>query len=37
MNAETRAGELIEFGETDQICNHSRDERTEAYISGKFG
>jgi phosphate transport system ATP-binding protein len=37
MNADTRAGQLIEFGETDQIFNHPRDERTEAYISGKFG
>jgi phosphate transport system ATP-binding protein len=37
MNAETRSGQLIEFGETDQIFNHPRDERTQAYISGKFG
>jgi phosphate transport system ATP-binding protein len=37
MNSETRAGQLIEFGETDQIFNHPRDERTKAYISGKFG
>jgi phosphate transport system ATP-binding protein len=37
MNSETRAGQLIEFGETDQIFNHPRDERTEAYIAGKFG
>ena len=37
MNAETRAGQLVEFGETDQIFNHPRDERTAAYISGKFG
>jgi len=37
MNAETRAGQLIEFGETDQIFNHPRDQRTAAYISGKFG
>ncbi len=37
MNAETRAGQLIEFGETEQIFNRPRDERTEAYISGKFG
>jgi phosphate transport system ATP-binding protein len=37
MNAETRSGQLIEFGETDQIFNRPRDERTQAYISGKFG
>src|SRR6516164_4448128 len=34
MHAETRAGQLIEFGETDQIFNRPRDERTAAYISG---
>jgi phosphate transport system ATP-binding protein len=37
MNTETRAGRLVEVGETDQIFNHPRDERTAAYISGKFG
>jgi phosphate transport system ATP-binding protein len=37
MNAETRAGQLIEFGETHQIFNQPHDERTAAYISGKFG
>jgi phosphate transport system ATP-binding protein len=37
MDAETRSGQLIEFGETEQIFNKPRDPRTEAYISGKFG
>jgi len=37
MNSETRAGQLVEFGETDQIFNRPTDERTAAYISGKFG
>ncbi len=37
MQPETRAGQLIEFGETEQIFNRPRDERTRAYISGKFG
>lgn len=37
MNSETGAGQLLEFGETDQIFHHPRDERTAAYISGKFG
>jgi phosphate transport system ATP-binding protein len=37
MNSETRAGQLIEFGETHQIFSRPRDERTAAYISGKFG
>src|SRR5262249_41623643 len=37
MNAETRAGGLVEFGETRQIFNNPRDERTRSYIAGKFG
>ena len=37
MNNETRAGQLIEFGETEQIFQQPRDQRTAAYISGKFG
>ena len=30
-------GELVEFGETKQIFEQPRDERTEAYITGRFG
>jgi len=30
-------GELVEFGPTTQIFTTPRDERTEAYISGRFG
>ena len=30
-------GELIEFGPTDQIFTRPRQERTEAYITGRFG
>ena len=37
MNSETLAGNLIEFGETQQIFNNPRDERSAAYIAGKFG
>jgi phosphate transport system ATP-binding protein len=37
MNADTRAGQLIEFGQTAQIFNDPHDARTQAYISGKFG
>jgi phosphate transport system ATP-binding protein len=37
MNSETRAGQLVEFGETEQIFNNPRDQRTAAYVSGKFG
>jgi phosphate transport system ATP-binding protein len=30
-------GRLVEFGTTDQIFSHPADERTEAYVSGRFG
>ena len=30
-------GELIEFGETDQMFTTPAKERTEAYITGRFG
>ena len=30
-------GRLIEFGETKQLFTRPRDERTEAYITGRFG
>jgi len=32
-----RAGELIEFGPTDDIFNRPKDDRTEDYITGRFG
>ena len=32
-----RIGELIEYGESRQIFTNPRDERTEAYITGRFG
>jgi phosphate transport system ATP-binding protein len=31
------AGRLVEFGSTEARFNRPRDERTEAYLSGKFG
>ena len=31
------AGRLVEFGPTVTLFNRPRDERTEAYLSGKFG
>jgi phosphate transport system ATP-binding protein len=31
------AGRLVEFGETDQIFTAPRHDRTEAYITGRFG
>ena len=37
MNAEHRFGELIEFAPTAELFNHPQDERTEAYITGRFG
>ncbi len=30
-------GELVEFGETDQIFSLPKDKRTEEYITGRFG
>lgn len=30
-------GKLIEYGQTDQIFMNPNDEKTEAYISGRFG
>lgn len=32
-----RAGQLIEYGPTSQIFQNPKDERTEQYISGRFG
>lgn len=32
-----RAGMMVEFGATDQIFTNPRDERTEDYITGRFG
>jgi phosphate transport system ATP-binding protein len=31
------AGELVEFGPTQQIFTRPREERTDAYITGRFG
>ncbi len=30
-------GELVEFGDTEQICGSPKDKRTENYITGRFG
>jgi phosphate transport system ATP-binding protein len=30
-------GRLVEFGTTDQLFTNPREERTEAYITGRFG
>ncbi|NTW97253.1 MAG: phosphate ABC transporter ATP-binding protein [Oscillochloris sp.] len=37
MDAETRAGELIEYSLTDEMFTCPRDPRTEQYLSGRFG
>ncbi|MCH7622144.1 MAG: phosphate ABC transporter ATP-binding protein [Chloroflexi bacterium] len=37
MGDEKRVAELIEFDETRQIFTNPADERTEAYITGRFG
>jgi phosphate transport system ATP-binding protein len=37
MGVEDRGGQLIEYGETRQIFTNPKDERTEAYITGRFG
>jgi len=35
--AEDRAGIMVEFGSTNQIFTRPRDQRTEDYITGRFG
>jgi phosphate transport system ATP-binding protein len=37
MVEDGRSGALVEYGETRQIFTNPRDERTEAYITGRFG
>ena len=37
MGREDKISELIEYGETRQMFTNPRDERTEAYITGRFG
>lgn len=37
MMEEDRAGVLIEYGPTSQLFTNPRDERTEDYITGRFG
>lgn len=32
-----RAGQLVEYGHTEQVFQNPADERTEEYISGRFG
>ena len=37
LAGDDRTGRLIEYSATDQIFSTPRDERTEAYITGRFG
>jgi len=37
MHPETRAGQLIEFGPTNRIFTHPKEQRTEDYVTGRFG
>ena len=37
MHPEDRYGELIEFAPTADLFNRPQDQRTEAYITGRFG
>jgi phosphate transport system ATP-binding protein len=32
-----RTGVVVEYDETEQIFTNPRDERTEAYVTGRFG
>ncbi|NMD31224.1 MAG: phosphate ABC transporter ATP-binding protein [Chloroflexi bacterium] len=37
MDTTDRAGLLVEYGETNQIFTNPKDQRTEDYITGRFG
>ncbi len=37
MMREDRAGELVEFSDTDKLFTMPKDKRTEDYITGRFG
>jgi phosphate transport system ATP-binding protein len=37
MMTESRAGELVEFGPTNDVFTNPKDKRTEDYITGRFG
>jgi phosphate transport system ATP-binding protein len=35
--SDTRTGVLVEYGPTEQIFQHPRDRRTQAYVTGRIG
>ena len=37
MSGEERIGRLIEYGENKQVFDNPKDERTEAYVTGRIG
>jgi phosphate transport system ATP-binding protein len=37
LMGEGRAGELVEYGPTEELFNRPKDRRTEDYITGRFG
>ncbi|MGH2368118.1 MAG: phosphate ABC transporter ATP-binding protein PstB [Chloroflexota bacterium] len=37
LAGEDRIGQLVEYGRTAELFTNPRDERTEAYITGRFG
>jgi phosphate transport system ATP-binding protein len=37
MMDDDRAGYLVEYGPTEKVFTNPRDERTEGYITGRFG
>jgi phosphate transport system ATP-binding protein len=37
MDRQDRAGEMIEYGETNELFTNPKDQRTEDYITGRFG
>jgi phosphate transport system ATP-binding protein len=37
LAADDGVGRLVEYGRTDELFTTPRDERTEAYITGRFG
>jgi phosphate transport system ATP-binding protein len=37
LMGDERSGELVEFGDTKEIFTNPKDQRTEGYITGRFG
>jgi phosphate transport system ATP-binding protein len=37
LAGEDRVGELVEYGPTRELFTNPRDQRTEDYITGRFG